>query len=111
MAHLDCYLNLEHTSQQMVAAAQQSDWATVERLELQALQQVKGIRAAPPQTHTNQGRGEARHQALLAILRHDAQVRALAEPGWEKIEGYLRWTETSGGQVDGCRADIDNTDR
>lgn len=80
------YHTIERTSQQMLQAAQQDDWAEVRRLELvcneqvaQLKQQAHGVRLSPPAKAQKQ-------RLMLAILRHDAQIRSLAEPGLGGLE-------------------------
>ncbi|NIC41923.1 flagellar protein FliT [Aquabacterium sp. A08] len=77
---------LEHTSRLMLAAAQRSDWSEVRRLEGVAQGQVAALRLqAPRPAPAGPAERQARQRALLAVLRHDAQVRALAEPVIDRV--------------------------
>ncbi|WP_180683549.1 flagellar protein FliT [Tepidicella baoligensis] len=97
------YQALERTGQHMVAAAQQGHWAEVTRLEGVALKQVEALRRAGTQPPTTPHEREARLNALKALLRLDAQVRRLAEPGWALMEAWL--TPSRSGQVGAYLAD------
>ena len=82
------YQALECTSTHMVAAAQQGRWAEVARLQDVAREQVASLQALGPASLSTLER-RVRLEALKAVLRHDAQVRRLAEPGWATVEGWL----------------------
>lgn len=81
------YRNLERTSEQMLRAAQQDDWAEVRRLEALCTEQVTQLkshqRSGAPLTPPAKAQ---KHRLMLAILRHDAQIRSLAEPGLGGLE-------------------------
>ena len=83
------YQALEHTSAQMLAAALQGHWAEVTRLESVARSQVRGLGLQANPAALSPEEKRARRRALLAILRMDAQVRALAEPGWLAVQPWL----------------------
>lgn len=83
------YQALEQTSARMAAAAQQGQWSEVDRLQSVAKVQVATLKATGMQPMTPTER-QARLAALKAILRLDAQVRNLAEPGWVKVDAWLR---------------------
>lgn len=77
------YQTLEQFSQRMHQAALLSDWGTVAELEQVCRATSQNLQALSPQqvagTLTPTQRA-TRQRLLLSILRHDAQVRALAEP-------------------------------
>jgi len=83
------YQALVHTGTQMVAAAMQGQWTEVSRLESVAREQVTVLRPLMSQAAWSHKDRAARRQALIAILRLDAQVRALAEPGWRTVQPWL----------------------
>lgn len=87
-APLHHYHALEHTSTRMAAAAQQGHWTAVAHLQEVAREQVTTLKATGlhPPTPTER---QARLAALKAILRLDAQVRNLAEPGWVQVNQWL----------------------
>jgi flagellar protein FliT len=98
------YRAIEHTSARMVAAALMNQWAEVTRLETVAREQVAALRKLPVTAPLNPAERQARLAALKAILRHDAQVRALADPRWLKVQGWLGRQ----GQAGGFLADTDS---
>jgi flagellar protein FliT len=83
------YRVIERTSARMAMAALLNNWAEVARLEAVAREQVASLQPLlGPKTQSREER-LARRAALKAILRHDAQVRALADPGWFKVQPWL----------------------
>ena len=79
-ALLPHYQAIERTSEYMLLAARQADWDEVERLQdccATLIEQIKGQEPAAGYTHEGRAR---KQRILLAILRHDAQIRSLAEP-------------------------------
>ena len=77
------YQTLEQFSRRMHQAALLSDWGTVAELEKTCRATAEGLQdldvEAAKGTLTPTQRA-TRQRLLLSILRHDAQVRALAEP-------------------------------
>lgn len=96
------YHALERTSTDMAAAAHQGQWAEVARWQDVAREQVASLQALGP-TMLSAHERRMRLDALKAILRLDAQVRRLAEPGWATAEGWL--TPSRDHQVIGYLAD------
>lgn len=82
------YQALEQTSVRMAAAAQQGRWGEVARLQTVAKGQVATLKTTQSPALSPAER-QARLAALKAILRLDAQVRNLAEPGWVKVNEWL----------------------
>jgi flagellar protein FliT len=79
-ALLPHYQAIERTSEHMLLAARQADWDEVERLQACCAMQIESLQRQEPATgFTREGRAR-KQRILLAILRHDAQIRALAEP-------------------------------
>lgn len=97
------YQALERTGLQMVTAAQQGNWAEVARLEGVALEQAQALRQAGGLPAITPHEREARLNALKALLRLDAQVRRLAEPGWVLVGEWL--APSRNGQVGAYSAD------
>lgn len=91
MAPQHTYQDLEYTSHLMVLAAHRADWPEVQRLEAMASLQVAALQAPTVATRPTLAQRKARHQALLAILRHDAQVRALANPEMHRQYAAMRF--------------------
>ena len=102
-AHLPHYQALERTSQQMALAAHEGNWPEVRRLEGLARDQVAVLKAAGVSGTLTAPQRRAKLAALKAILRLDAQVRNLAEPGWVKVDAWLR--PSRNGQVGEPMAD------
>ena len=81
---------LAHTGTQMLAAARLGDWTEVRRLESVAQRQVQALRQRSPRIHDlPPAQRRARLEALKALLRLDAEIRRLAEPGWVRVESWL----------------------
>lgn len=86
------YQSLAHYSQRMHEAALLSDWDTVAELEQACRATSQDLQALNPKeaagTLTPAQRAQ-RQRLLLSILRHDAQVRALAEPWMADVGDML----------------------
>lgn len=91
MALQHIYQELEQTSHLMVSAARLADWQEVQRLESVAALQIHALRAKMVATRPSLQECQARHRALLAVLRHEAEVRGLAEPDLQRQYDDLRF--------------------
>ena len=86
---LSYYEAIEKTSADMLAAARRGDWDQVVQLEgacgrlISQLRDAARARPLPP----DQARTKAR--ILQRILLNDAQIRSLAEPWRERLDGLL----------------------
>lgn len=78
------YHSVLTSSAHMVAAAEQADWSRVAELQALCLERRAHIQAHEKAHPLTPAQRRSKHAALLALLRHDAQIRALAEPGWER---------------------------
>jgi len=106
MNTLSHYQALERTGLQMVNAASMGDWNEVSRLEGMALVEVDALRMHGNHRLTSFQLGNkstARLDMLKSLLRLDAQIRNLAEPGWITIEQWLEPTRRR--QVDFFQTD------
>lgn len=83
------YNQLLETGEQLVHAARHSDWQAVSALEALIKQRWFHLRIHESQHDLTKEERQKKHAALLALLRYDAQVRALAEPGWNKLSEAL----------------------
>jgi len=87
------YHALECTAQHMSNAAKLGLWSEVSRLEDVAKEQVHALKqhltTNPAETPRLK---RSRYMALQAILRLDAQVRLLMEPGWRTVDSAMRST-------------------
>lgn len=91
---LDYYKAIESTSTQMLAAAHSEDWDEVVRLEgacavlIEQLRHEARQQALPPEHRAEKNR------IMLSILRHDAQIRSLAEPWLNDLDDMLAGQRT-----------------
>jgi flagellar protein FliT len=83
------YRAIEQTSARMATAALLNNWAEVARLEAMARDQVAALQPLLGTAALSRDEKRARLAALKAVLRHDAQVRALAEPGWLQVQPWV----------------------
>ena len=74
------YQTIEQTSKHLVQAARDGRWDQVSELERQCRQQVRRARELATTAQLSPVEKASKQRLLLAILRHEAQVRSLAEP-------------------------------
>ncbi len=77
---LDYYRAIESTSVQMVAAAREEDWDEVVRLEGACAVLIEQLRHRSRTEALDAAQRTEKSRIMLSILRHDAQIRNLAEP-------------------------------
>ncbi|TSE36215.1 flagellar protein FliT [Tepidimonas charontis] len=82
---LDFYRALQDVSERMLQAAEQDDWDRVVEMEEACAVLIEQLRAQGEAALSPEQRAE-KHRIMLAILRHDARIRALAEP-WLDVWG------------------------
>lgn len=82
---IDYYKAIEHTSTQMLDAARQDDWDEVVRLEGACAVLIEHLRAHSHASVLSADERAEKNRIMLAILRHDAQIRHLAEPWLEDL--------------------------
>lgn len=88
------YQAVEATTEQMLHAAQRHDWPEVSRLESACAEGIAKIRAIDQQSARMSPPDMARKQRImLAILRHDAQIRSLAEPWMTQLDQLIHPTK------------------
>lgn len=86
---IDFYKAIENTSVRMVEAARTENWDEVVRLEGACAVLIERLR------HESRGRDLSveeraeKNRIMLSILRHDAQIRSLAEPWLNQIDDLL----------------------
>ena len=83
---LDFYKALEAASARMLEAAQLDDWDRVVELEGVCAVLIERLREQAERAPLSPEERAEKHRIMLAILRHDAQIRALAEP-WLEVWG------------------------
>lgn len=84
---LDYYKAIESTSLQMVAAAQAEDWDQVVRLEGACAVLIEQLRQESRSQELGLDERAEKNRIMLSILRHDAQIRSLAEPWLNSLGG------------------------
>jgi len=77
---MDVYQALEDASARMLQAAQADDWDRVVELEGACAVLIERLREQAERAELTPAEKEKKHRIMLAILRHDAQIRALVEP-------------------------------
>lgn len=83
---LQCYRALEELSARMLQAAETDDWDRVVELEGACAVLIERLREIGERVQLSPAQRAEKHRIMLSILRHDAQIRALAEPwldAWE----------------------------
>lgn len=83
---MDFYKALEDASARMLEAAQADDWDSVVELEGVCAVLIERLREQAEGVQLSAQERAEKHRIMLAILRHDAQIRALAEP-WLDVWG------------------------
>lgn len=89
MTLLDYYKAIESTSTQMLAAAQVEDWDEVVRLEGACAVLIEQLRHEARQQVLPAEQRVEKNRIMLSILRHDAQIRSLAEPWLNNLDDVL----------------------
>ncbi len=82
---LDYYKAIETTSAQMLAAAHSDDWDEVVRLEGACAVLIEQLRERSSGMSLSAMERAEKHRIMMTILRHDAQIRSLAEPWLDDI--------------------------
>lgn len=86
---LDYYKAIEGASRQMLEAAQQEDWDQVVRLEGACAVLIEQLRAESQRQNLEPEERAEKQRIMLSILRHDAEIRNLAEPWLADIDHML----------------------
>lgn len=77
---IDFYRAIENTSALMLAAAHSDDWDEVVRLEGACAVLIEQLRERSNGMVLSTEERAEKHRIMMTILRHDAQIRNLAEP-------------------------------
>lgn len=77
---IDYYKAIESTSEKMLAAAMVDDWDEVVRLEGACAVLIEQLRERSGALDLSAEDRAEKHRIMMTILRHDAQIRELAEP-------------------------------
>lgn len=86
---LDYYRAIESTSTQMLAAARLEDWDEVVRLEGACAVLIEQLRHASRQSDLPLEHRAEKNRIMLSILRHEAQIRNLAEPWLSELDDMM----------------------
>lgn len=91
MSHglLDYYKAIESASRKMLEAAKAEDWDQVVRLEGACAVLIEQLRAESQLQNLAPAERAEKQRVMLSILRHDAEIRNLAEPWLADIDNML----------------------
>lgn len=83
------YQTIERTSERMLQAARQGNWQEVTRLEGVCGEQVQRARDLARSATLSPTEKASKQRLMLAILRHEAQIRSLSEPWMADLSHLL----------------------
>lgn len=86
---LHYYKAIEGASRQMLEAAQAEDWDQVVRLEGACAVLIEQLRAESRSQDLTPDERAEKQRIMMSILRHDAEIRNLAEPSLADIDHML----------------------
>lgn len=86
---LEYYKAIEGASRQMLQAAQAEDWDQVVRLEGACAVLIEQLRIESRKQDLPANARTEKQRIMLSILRHDAEIRQLAEPWLADIDSML----------------------
>ena len=86
---IDYYKAIEGASRQMLEAAQAENWDQVVRLEGACAVLIEQLRAESRKQDLPASARAEKQRIMLSILRHDAEIRHLAEPWLADIDSLL----------------------
>lgn len=86
---IDYYKAIEGASRQMLEAAQEENWDAVVRLEGVCAVLIEQLRAESKRQDLPAESRAEKQRIMLSILRHDAEIRQLAEPWLADIDHML----------------------
>ena len=86
---IDYYKAIEGASRQMLEAAQIENWDDVVRLEGVCAVLIEQLRAESKRQDLPKESKAEKQRIMLSILRHDAEIRQLAEPWLADLDHML----------------------
>ena len=86
---LNYYEAIEQASQSMLEAARQGNWDEVVKLEGACALLISQLRHAAAQRQLGREESQLKSRIMQRILVNDAEIRNLAEPWLEDLEGML----------------------
>ena len=86
---LDYYKAIEGASRRMLEAAQAEDWDQVVKLEGACAVLIEQLRAESQLQNLAPTERAEKQRIMMSILRHDAEIRNLAEPWLADIDHML----------------------
>jgi flagellar protein FliT len=86
---IDYYKAIESASKAMLDAAKAENWEQVMRLEGACAVLIEQLRAQAKGVDLSASERSEKQRIMLSILRHDAQIRHLAEPWLADLDQML----------------------
>lgn len=86
---IDYYKAIEAASRKMLEAAQTENWDEVVQLEGACAVLIEQLRAESRSKNLSAHERSEKQRIMLSILRHDAEIRNLAEPWLADIDDML----------------------
>ncbi|MEN9436058.1 MAG: hypothetical protein RIR09_1071 [Pseudomonadota bacterium] len=90
---LDYYKAIEDSSVRMLEAAKAEDWAEIMRFEGVCAVLIEQLRQCAQTEQLDEGARREKSRIMLRILNNDAQIRFLAEPWLQQIEGTCQQSQ------------------
>jgi flagellar protein FliT len=91
---IDFYKAIEHTSAAMLNAAESADWDEVMRLEGACAVLIEQLRERANALQLSVEENAEKHRIMMTIMRHDAQIRSLAEPWIDELGQRMEMQKT-----------------
>jgi flagellar protein FliT len=82
---VDNYQRIAAISGNMLDAARAGRWDEVKQLERDCARVIVDLRLAMIGVDLDPELQALRMQTLREVLNHDAEIRSIAEPGWERL--------------------------
>ena len=86
---IEYYKAIENTSVQMLSAALMENWDEVVRLEGACAVLIEQLRHESRSQALSAEQRAEKNRIMLSILRHDAQIRSLAEPWLSNVSDLM----------------------
>jgi flagellar protein FliT len=82
---VDNYQRIAAISGHMLHAARAGRWEEVKQLERDCARVIVDLRLAMIGVELDPELQELRMHTLREVLNHDAEIRSIAEPGWDRL--------------------------
>jgi flagellar protein FliT len=90
---LDYYEAIERASADMLSAAKAGNWDEVVKLEGACVLLISQLKHAARQTPLDADAAKTKSRIMQRILINDAEIRTLAEPWLNDLDGMLNGTQ------------------